>query len=128
LDDAIAKFEKLIAIRKQRPPVSIVLDKGESEEPTEKRNPKERAKKIKKAASEYYTELLKGSDVKKEGIAIKHGLEKNVLSKTSIQEKYGLDRIERGIDDAVTFFGSIPKIEDKEKARLLNLIYNTLKR
>ena len=68
LDDAIAKFEKLIAIRKQRPPVSIVLDKGESEEPTEKRNPKERAKKIKKAASEYYTELLNGSDVKKKAL------------------------------------------------------------
>jgi len=128
LDDAIAKFEKLIADCKQRSLVSIVSDTDESEEPTVKRNPKDRVKKIRKAASEYYTEQLKGNDVKKESIAIKHGLEKNVLSKTNIQEKYGLDKIERAIDDAVTFFGSIPKIEDKEKARLFNLIYNTLKR
>ena len=127
-DDAIAKLEEIIATWKKRSPISIALDTDDK--PTERRNPKDRAKRIRKAAYEYYTELLKGNDVTKEGIAVKHGFtrEKNVLSKERIQEKYGLDKLEQNVDEAIQFFGSIPKIEAKERARLLTLIYNTLKR
>ena len=98
--------------------------------PAKQSDAKDRARRIRNAAYEYYRKLLKGEDVTKEGIAANHGFEKetNVLSKDHIQKKYGLDTIEKAIDEAVRLFESIQKINDKEKARLRNSIYNTLKR
>jgi len=43
-------------------------------------------------------------------------------------KKYGLDKIENEIEEAARLFGSIAKIDNKEKARISNLIYNTLLR
>jgi hypothetical protein len=90
----------------------------------------DRGKRIKKAAQEYFMGLMKGEDVKKDEIAKKYDFTKepNVLSKATVKKEYGLDKIEDAIEEAVRLFGSIAKIDDKEKARLHNLIYNTLKR
>ena len=95
-----------------------------------KRDVKGRSERIKNAAYDYYPKLLKGEDVTKESIAIKHRFtkEKNVLSKEHVQRKFGLDKIEDEIDNARRCFGSITNIDDKEIARLLTLIYNVLKR
>ena len=89
-----------------------------------------RGKRIKKAAREYFIKLLNGEDVKKEAVAKANGFpnEPNVLSKNGVKEKYGLDKIEEAIEEAAKLFGSIAKINDKEKARISNLIYNTLSR
>jgi hypothetical protein len=89
-----------------------------------------RGDRIKNAAYEYYSGLLKGETVKKEEIAKQHGFEKetNVLSKADVMKKYGLDKIEEKIDEVERLFESIAKIDNKERTKLLTIVYNTLKR
>jgi hypothetical protein len=43
-------------------------------------------------------------------------------------KKYGLDKIEEKIDEVERLFESLAKIDNKERTKLLTIVYNTLKR